>query len=305
MGRLLSMALLFFPLFVLVLAGRASLDAAEGSSADSVLAMTFNLRYASSRPPNAWQDRLPVMKECIGQVSPDLIGTQEGLYQQLKDLSAGLPEYEWIGLGRDGGSHGEFMAVFYRKSRFEPLEYDHYWLSDTPNVIASSTWGNSNRRMVTWVRFLDRKAKQEFYFVNTHFDHQIQVAREKSAQLLKERVDAWTNGLPVVLVGDFNAVAGANPAYHTLVNREAFTDTWTTAREIRGEKVNTFHNFKGPTPGESRIDWVLTRGPVETVATQIITCSQNGQYPSDHFPVVAWLKWRAPQGEAEAGQKDR
>jgi hypothetical protein len=53
-----------------------------------------------------------------------------------------LPDYEWIGLGRDGGNHGEFMAVFYRVTRFEPLEFDHFWLSDAPNVVASSTWGS-------------------------------------------------------------------------------------------------------------------------------------------------------------------
>lgn len=93
----------------------------------------------------------------IKKQAPDLIGTQEGVYAQLKDIATDLPAYEWIGLGRDGGSRGEFMAVFYRKDRFEPLKYDHFWLSDTPSVVASTTWGDTNRRMVTWFRFKDRK----------------------------------------------------------------------------------------------------------------------------------------------------
>jgi len=252
--------------------------------------MTFNLRYASSLPPNAWPQRRPVMRACIERMSPDLIGTQEGLYQQLKDLAGDLPAYEWIGTGRDGGSRGEFMAVFYRRERFEPLEYDHFWLSDTPNVIASSTWGNQNRRMVTWVRFRDRQSRGEFYFWNTHLDHAIQVAREKGAALIRERVDALKTTLPVLLVGDFNATAGANLAYDILVNAKGFTDTWPVAATRRNEGINTFHGFQGPRPGGERIDWILARGPVTADATEIVTFQQDGQYPSDHFPVVAWLR---------------
>src|SRR5262245_31952743 len=114
-------------------AGAFEAVAAETTNSTLCL-MTFNLRYASDRPPNSWAQRRPVMGDCIRSVNPDVIGTQEGLYRQLKDLQTDLPEYAWIGLGRDGGSRGEFMAVFYRTERFEALEYDHFWLSDTPNV---------------------------------------------------------------------------------------------------------------------------------------------------------------------------
>ncbi|MCL4177617.1 MAG: endonuclease/exonuclease/phosphatase family protein [Verrucomicrobia bacterium] len=253
--------------------------------------MTFNLRYASMSGANAWPDRLPVMRDCIRESAPDLIGTQEGLYHQLKDLARELPEFEWIGTGRDGGSRGEFMAIFYRPDRFEPLEFDHFWLSDTPNVVASTTWGNSNRRMVTWVKFRDLRTDVTFYFWNTHFDHQIQEARFKSAQLVLDRVNALKTDLPVVLVGDFNATAGNNPAYDVLVNPSALTDTWPAAAARRGDIVKTFHGFHGPTAGDDRIDWILMRGPVTCLDTEILTCQRNGQYPSDHFPVVATLRW--------------
>jgi hypothetical protein len=83
---------------------------------------------------------------------------------------------------------GEFMAIFYRRNRFEPLEYEHFWLSDTPDVIASSTWGNGVRRMVTWAKFRDRTTGREFYFWNTHLDHEVQFAREKSAELIRQRI---------------------------------------------------------------------------------------------------------------------
>ena len=270
---------------------------AAGAAPDrdgALCVMTFNLRYASANPPNAWPQRRPVMKACIERISPDLIGTQEGVFAQLKDLADDLPAYAWIGLGRDGGSRGEFMAIFYRKDRFEPLEYDHFWLSDTPNVVASTTWGNSNRRMVTWVRFRDRETGQEFYFWNTHLDHQIQLAREKAAALIQERVEALKSRLPTLLVGDFNAEAGANKAYDILVGEGGFTDLWKAAAERLNEGINTFHNFAGPKPGGVRIDWILGRGVATVSAAEIVTFSEGDQFPSDHFPVVAWIKLAKP-----------
>jgi len=266
--------------------------AAEGTTASTAIPLTvatFNLRYASATPPNAWPQRRPVMKACIQSMAPDLFGTQEGLYAQLKDLAADLPEYEWIGTGRDGGSRGEFMAIFYKRARFEPIEYDHFWLSDTPDVIGSTTWGNTNRRMVTWVRFRDRQSGAEFYFWNTHLDHQIQPAREKAAALIKDRIAALKLPLPLLLVGDFNAVAGKNAAYDILVKDAGLTDTWGAAREHRNGEFNSFHNFRGPQPGGQRIDWILVRGTADVASIEIVTFQQDGQYPSDHFPVLARL----------------
>ena len=229
------------------------------------------------------------MSNCIRQVAPDVIGTQEGLYAQLRDLETDLPEYSWIGLGRDGGSRGEFMAIFYRQERFEPVAYDHFWLSDTPDVIGSTSWGNSNRRMVTWVRFRERSSRREFYFWNTHLDHQIELARQKGAALIRERVARLADGLPIVLVGDFNAAAGKSETYKALVDAGGFADTWLLAAARVNEALNTFHGFKEPVENGERIDWILARGQVEVAKTEILTCSENGQYPSDHFPVVAWI----------------
>ncbi|MFO1501803.1 MAG: endonuclease/exonuclease/phosphatase family protein [Verrucomicrobiota bacterium] len=277
-------------LFLAAAVNRSSV-AAESNSAAQLRVMTFNLRYASTNAPNAWSARRPVMRECLQKAVPDLIGTQEGLYPQLKDIAADLPDYAWIGTGRDGGSRGEFMAIFYRKDRFEPMEFDHFWLSDTPSVVGSTTWGNRNRRMVTWVRFLDKTAGREFYFVNTHLDHEIQLAREKAATLIRERIEALRAQIPVLLVGDFNAAAGANKAYEILTDGGFLTDTWTSAQERRNENISSFHDFRGPRAG-ARIDWILTRGPVDALATEILTCAENGQYPSDHFPVMTWMRWR-------------
>ena len=263
---------------------------ATTGASGTLTVMSYNLKFGSTNPPNAWPQRRPLMRELIEKVAPNVFGTQEGLYAQLQDIAADLPAFQWIGMGRDGGSRGEFMAVFYRTARLEPLAFDHFWLSDTPEVIGSKTWGPKLARMVTWVKFRDRQTKQEFFFVNTHFDHQVQAAREKSAQLIRERVAAFDPKLPVLLVGDFNAAAGSNKAYVMLTEDKFFTDTWTTARERVNDGIGSFNGFKALQKGGPRIDWILSRGDVAADHIEIVTFSRDGQFPSDHCPVVAKLR---------------
>ena len=283
-------------LLILVVCGpsllqfRATAQTASNAAPGTLTVMTYNLKFASSNPPNAWPQRRPLMRELIEKLAPDVFGTQEGLYGQLQDLAADLPAFQWIGLGRDGGSRGEFSAVFYRPERLEPLAFDHFWLSDTPEVIGSKTWGPKLPRMVTWVKFRDRQTKQEFMFVNTHLDHQVQEAREKGARLIRERVAAFEAKLPVLLVGDFNADAGKNKAYGILTDGKFFTDTWTTARERVNEGIGTFNGFKAIEKGGPRIDWILSRGDVVVDRSEIATFTRDGQFPSDHCPLVAKLR---------------
>ena len=259
-------------------------------TAGTLCVMTYNLRFASPTPPNAWPQRRPLLTGLIGRLAPDVIGTQEGVYAQLQDIATDLPDYRWIGLGREGGSRGEFMAVFYRQDRLEPLAFDHFWLSDTPEVTGSATWGNTYKRMVTWVRFRDRRTQAEFWFFNTHFDHQVETARVKSAELLRRRMTGLKPQLPVVLTGDFNAAAGTSEAWKILTQDGFLHDTWQTTRERRGEGIGTFNDFKAVRPQGPRIDWIMTRGEMTADRVEIVVDERDGQFPSDHFPVVAHLR---------------
>jgi endonuclease/exonuclease/phosphatase family metal-dependent hydrolase len=267
----------------------AAAVARAGAGELALKVMTYNLRYASDAGPNAWPERRPMMKRLILREAPDIFGTQEGLYPQLKDLASDLPDYEWIGLGRDGGSRGEFMAVFFKRARFEPIAFDHFWLSDTPEVIGSTTWGNTNRRMVTWVRLRERATSREFSVWNTHLDHQVEEARQKAAALIRDRLADTDKTLPLILLGDFNCPAGTSRAFDILTKEAGLSDAWSAAVRRVHEEIGTFNNFKGPTKGGDRIDWVLTRGAVAVSRAEIITYTEKDRYPSDHFPVVVEL----------------
>ncbi|WP_405671299.1 endonuclease/exonuclease/phosphatase family protein [Streptomyces canus] len=249
--------------------------------------MTFNLRFASTSEPNSWAARRPVMRRLLRQEAPTLMGTQEGLYQQLRDIHADLgPHYDWIGTGREGGSHDESTAIFYDTRRLAPVEHDTYWLSDTPRVIGSNTWGGALPRIVTWVRFRDRAVGgREFHVLNTHFDHLGQYARERSAVFLGRKIAEFDRSTPVVVTGDFNAAAHDNPAYDTLL-ATGLVDTWDAAAE-RGRQYATFHGYKPLTPDGDRIDWILTSPGATVHRAAINTFEMNGQFPSDHLPVQA------------------
>ncbi|MFF4029793.1 endonuclease/exonuclease/phosphatase family protein [Streptomyces sviceus] len=251
--------------------------------------MTFNLRFASTSEPNSWAVRRPVMRQLLRQEAPTVLGTQEGLYQQLLDIHSDLgAHYDWIGTGREGGSHDESTAVFYDTRRLAPVEHDTLWLSDTPRVVGSNTWGAALPRIVTWVRFRDRAAGgREFYLLNTHFDHVSQYARERSAQFLGRRIAEFERTSPVLVTGDFNAEAHDNRAYDTLL-ATGLVDTWDAAAE-RGRLYATFHGYRPLTPDGDRIDWILATPGTSVQRAVINTFAMDGQFPSDHLPVQATL----------------
>ncbi|WP_405884766.1 MULTISPECIES: endonuclease/exonuclease/phosphatase family protein [unclassified Streptomyces] len=250
--------------------------------------MTFNLRFASTAEPNSWAVRRPVMRELLRRESPHVIGTQEGLYQQLRDIGSDLgPHYDRIGTGHKGGSHGESVAIFYDTRRLAPVEYDHFWLSDTPELIGSNTWGAAFPRLVTWVRFRDLRDGREFYALNTHLDNASQYARARAARLISERIARLDGALPLVVTGDFNAAAHKNPVYDTMLGA-GLVDTWDTAAE-RSTLYGTFHGYKPLAPNGDRIDWILVTPGATVHRAAVNTFSVDGQFPSDHLPVQASL----------------
>ncbi|MCX4510754.1 endonuclease/exonuclease/phosphatase family protein [Streptomyces sp. NBC_01619] len=258
--------------------------------------MTFNLQLDWDNPPHTWSGRRDVAAELLRRERPHLIGTQEGLHGQLRDLESAIgADYAWIGQGREGGGRGEFMAVLYDRRRLEPLAHGHYWLSGTPEVIASNTWGGGWPRMVTWVHFRDLATGGELHAANTHFDHVSAYARERSGRLLAERLNALAPDLPRIVTGDFNAPA-RHDAVHTALLAEAdLVDTWDAAEE-RSPAYGTFHGHRPPVAGGERIDWILASRGTRVRSAAVNTFAAGGRFPSDHLPVQALVHVPAHAG---------
>ncbi|MDR6320746.1 endonuclease/exonuclease/phosphatase family protein [Actinoplanes couchii] len=252
--------------------------------------MTFNLRHSGDAPPRSWELRRPVMRDLLTTAGPHLLGTQEGLPDQLADIENDLGDhYDRIGLGRDGDDRGEQMAIFFDTTRLAPREFGHYWLSSTPEVPGSASWGTAFARMVTWVLFDDLETGRRFYAVNTHLDHMSADARFRGARLITERIAGFEK-LPVVMTGDFNSPAGpASEPYRVLTEQAGLRDAWVGA-QVRGPEFGTFHDYQRLVPGGRRIDWILTTPDVTTTAAMMNTTGQDALYPSDHLPVQVRLR---------------
>ncbi|ASN04327.1 endonuclease/exonuclease/phosphatase family protein [Virgibacillus necropolis] len=254
----------------------------------SLQLMSYNIKYDSAEENEGWSERRKLVGKIIKQQNPDLIGMQECLYHQITDLQEMLSGYSWIGFGREGGSKGEFTPIFYKKKRFRVIEYDHVWLSDTPNKIASKTWGNIVPRIVTWVLFLDKDTKKTFYQINTHFDNHSALARVKSAELINKIINDFNPQFPILLSGDFNV--GCNSEIYSYFTKEgSFVDVWDTAIKTENSSLGSFNDFHNLTGGKDRIDWILMKAKANVNFVKLVNDTVNNQFPSDHFPVVTSL----------------
>ena len=74
------------------------------AKAQNLVVGTFNLRFDNPKDTgNLWVNRAPVAASLIRFHQFDIFGTQEGLANQIEDVSKLLPEYQHYGLGRDDG----------------------------------------------------------------------------------------------------------------------------------------------------------------------------------------------------------
>ncbi len=258
---------------------------------DAVSVMTFNIRYDNRNDPNPWPDRKGEVASIIKRA--DIVGLQEALKTQIDDLAERLPGYTWFGVGRDDGKHkGEFTCIFYRKDRFELNREGSFWLSETPEVVASKSWDAAITRICTWGEFVDKKSKKRFFVFNTHFDHRGQQARAESAIIINDKAKAITGDAPTILMGDFNSREDSKP-YQTLL--EMFYDTrYMPGRPWDGPHA-TFTNWKEVGQG-GPIDYVFIRKAnsekLRIVRHEVVDDMFRGFYPSDHLPVMAKIELR-------------
>lgn len=279
--------------------GRASVvSTASPARAEELRAMTFNIRYGTAPDGiNAWPLRRALTFQVIRDFAPAVLGVQEALRFQLDELENEMPGFAEIGAGRDDGvEKGEYSAILYVSARLEALEHGTFWLSDTPAVPGSMTWGNKFPRIVTWARFRDRDAgNSTFYVFNTHWDHESQPSRERSSALLMKRIRERAHAAdPVLVMGDFNS-GEDNPAFQALlaapIGAKASARLYDTFRAVAADAQNfgTFNGFRGDRSGP-KIDAILASPDWQTVAADIVLLSDGGVYPSDHFPVTATLR---------------
>ena len=261
---------------------------------------TFNVRYGlADDGPNRWELRRGLLTKTIAEMDPDVLGLQEALRFQIDAITDALPQYVVLGVGRDdGATGGEFSPILVRTSRFIVADTETFWLSESPRVAGSKSWEAAFPRICTWARLIDRESGQGVYVFNTHFDHASQLARERSAALIVERIAGRARDEPVILMGDFNAGEG-NAAVVALLGsadpRARLVDAYRVVHPVgadAGEVVGTFTAFDPANIHGEMIDHVFVTVGLEVVASTIERprTPDGTRAPSDHDPVTATLR---------------
>jgi endonuclease/exonuclease/phosphatase family metal-dependent hydrolase len=253
--------------------------------------MTFNVRYDNPNDnQNNWQYRKDVAAEVIKEYDVDLLGTQEVEDNQLRDLKERLPQYAFIGVGRaDGKKAGEYSAILYKKDKFEAEKSGTFWLSETPEVAGSKGWDGACERIATWAILKEKHSNKRIFFINTHLDHIGKTARREGVKLLLERAKTESNGLPVIITGDFNASPESEVIQQILAGGKFF-DTRLLALSVP-EISGTFHGF-GEVPVEKRkiIDYIFVTGDIVVNTYTIVPEKRDSIYVSDHTPVCVKIE---------------
>lgn len=152
--------------------------------------MSYNIWYANpDAGENTWENRRDGVANAVIDQKADIVGMQEVLFRQVADLEKLLPEYSWVGVGRDDGKQGgEFEPIFFNRERFDLVQSGNFWLSETPDSAGSLGWDAKCIRIATWVQLKDKNSGLEIFVFNTHFDHEGETARLESAKLLVKKI---------------------------------------------------------------------------------------------------------------------
>jgi endonuclease/exonuclease/phosphatase family metal-dependent hydrolase len=251
---------------------------------------TYNLRNSHADDgPNAWPARKDMVKALIRYHEFDIIGTQEGFDDQIADL-AQMDEFDHVGVGRDDGkSAGEHSAIFFRKSRFALLGKGDFWLSETPERPSFGWDARCCRRLVSWARLRDRSSARVLFVFSLHFDHEGELARRASADLVLRKIAEIAGGEPAICVGDFNSTPDT---VQIRTMSKAMRDARQASKAPPYGPAGTFNGFRWNEAPAERIDYVFVDRHFDVLKYAVLSDSLGQRYPSDHFPVVARVEFK-------------
>ena len=256
----------------------------------SIRVLSQNVRNADDPNGNSVSERSPRFRKMFIEYRPDLVGTQEtsptwNAYFQSTSRYVNhytdLGEYGMVGgfLSYENTDNGQSNTILYSKNRFELIDSDSVWLSDTPNEV-SSVEGSLNLRTLTWALLKDKLTGETIIFANTHLDHGTDEVRSRQMTILMDYLADRIGQYPLYLTGDFNCCVGSE-AYVTAA--EHLQDSHKTAWIDLSTVSNTFHSYTEE--GKTEIDFIFHNDHTTPVNYEIISKPYDG-YVSDHYGVI-------------------
>jgi endonuclease/exonuclease/phosphatase family metal-dependent hydrolase len=244
--------------------------------------MTFNVRFddVDARGVRAWEHRREILLDAISAEDPDVLCLQETVSARGYELTTNrvLPWITGSLIGYETAG-GDCEPVFYRAARFDAVESGCMLL---PEVAGRA---HQVARTVTWVRLCDRQTGERFYVYNTHLtdgiDRPSVAARNESARVIAAAVSSRGFADPVILTGDLNAPRGSRAVR---IIRAELEDCGPSG------PLGTYHAFSG-TAIPVKIDYIFVSRGLAVLDCRITRFQEGRVYPSDHFPLVARIRF--------------
>ncbi|MFA9188201.1 endonuclease/exonuclease/phosphatase family protein [Flavobacterium sp. FBOR7N2.3] len=260
--------------------------------AQNLKVMTYNIRLdVASDGENSWSHRKDYFNSQIQFYEPDVFGIQEATPNQVIDIATALPEYNYVGIGREEEGKGESSNIFYKKEHLKIHSSATFWLSETPNKI-SRGWDAACNRVCTYALFEDQKNKQMFWVFNTHLDHMGEEARTKGIELILHKMkELNTKNYPVIFMGDFNLEPSSE---RIIALKKVMNDTRDFSENKPFGPSGTFNNFKHNEPVTLLLDYIFIsqQNTFKVKKFAVLSDSKDLKYPSDHLPVYTELSYK-------------
>lgn len=266
------------------------------NSAEPSAVLSYNIRFMNnSDGEDVWPNRKEKVIETIA--SGDIVGLQEVVAEQLNDIKAGTPDFEWYGRGRDDGEQkGEMTPIGWRSAKFTCEAQGTFWLSDNPSAVGEKSWDAALPRIASWVKLHRQADGAQILVVNTHFDHVGREARRQAARQLRSWISEQRGELPAILLGDLNAKLEDAPLAELLEpDKQATAPALVDAMSVTTSKPtgpnSTWNGFREIVPGQ-RIDHVLLAGNIAVSKYQTLNPKTTaGRFASDHMPIQVTIDW--------------
>ena len=318
---------LLFTLFALLCISVAFTDAKPKKEKVIIKVGSYNLMTSDSRVKHIdktpgmshqryWANSAEAVASMISDLDCDIIGLQEicdsiwGLkgdkgVRQLME-KAGNKQYKWVLYPNSkSGNISYDVAIGYKSDVFTELESGIYWLGGVfdKSAVISDAYKGCNRPCV-WAKLQHNQTGKILYFFSVHFVVP-SISKEGNAFNAENCVVhaqelIGSKKIPSIIVGDFNASKGA-PGYEAVVNTGRWYDAYYALKDegVLSEEETGWGTCNDKTeakwsywrPDHITLDGNLIPVSFQTVRTQYPTADGTMHYPSDHFPIIAELKF--------------
>ena len=278
--------------------------------------LQFNVQTENGNPA-PFTSRATMYHNLIDELQPDVVGMQEVTVTWRKWLDSTVFNDSYAGVGEPRSAGGEANPIYYRKDKFDLLEYGTFWLSATPDVVGSAFDKVNYPRICTWVYLKDKVTGTEFVHFNTHLDHNGNNDSTTGNTIRKDQMSVIIKfaqrfkEIPMFLTGDLNnrRTTSENKTYAlikyiqgdsnykysdgTMLCLNLSDARLNAGQTVPADRIATMtkyydENNTAYNPAREPIDYVFYDAKTTKALTyETFLISQGTTWISDHLPVFA------------------